>query len=218
VNPAYARIIGATNADRRDLFATAARRIGTTEQYVEKDFWVCWTLDALFHRLPQGGPRLLFKGGTSLSKAFGLIRRFSEDIDITVFRDDLGQAAPLEALEGISGKQRRARLDAIRDACRRYIREDLRAQLEVVVAQSMEAAGVRRDAATVALDDEDPDGQTVLVHYPSIVAAGARTYGHPSESSPAPSRAGSPCRGGNRAVRRRRRLVTRASRAPRHDD
>ena len=38
MNPAYARIIGATDADRRDLFATAARRIGTTEQYVEKDF------------------------------------------------------------------------------------------------------------------------------------------------------------------------------------
>jgi hypothetical protein len=136
-------------------------------------------LDALFHRLPQGGPRLLFKGGTSLSKAFGLIHRFSEDIDITVFRDDLGQAAPLEALEGISGKQRRARLDAIRDACRRYIREDLRSQLEVVVARSMEAAGVRPDAATVALDADDPGGQTILVHYPSVVMAAA-PYVRPS--------------------------------------
>jgi hypothetical protein len=38
VNPAYARIIGATDADRRDPFATAARRFGTTERYVEKDF------------------------------------------------------------------------------------------------------------------------------------------------------------------------------------
>jgi predicted nucleotidyltransferase component of viral defense system len=44
--------------------------MGTAVQNVEKDFWVCWTLDALFNGLPAGGPRLLFKGGTSLSKAF----------------------------------------------------------------------------------------------------------------------------------------------------
>ena len=49
-------------------------------------------------------PRLLFKGGTSLSKAFGLISRFSEDIDITVFRDDLGQAAEVAELDALSGK------------------------------------------------------------------------------------------------------------------
>jgi predicted nucleotidyltransferase component of viral defense system len=55
-----------------------------------KNFWVCGTLEALFNDLPAGGPRLLFKGGTSFSKAFGLIARFSQDIDVTVCRDDLG--------------------------------------------------------------------------------------------------------------------------------
>ena len=50
-----------------------------------------WTLDGLFNSLQGDAPRLLFKGGTSLSKAFGLIARFSEDIDITVFRADVGQ-------------------------------------------------------------------------------------------------------------------------------
>lgn len=100
MNLAYQRIIAASDDDCRDLFVAAARRIGTTEQNVEKDFWVCWTLDALFHRLPAGGPRLLFKGGTSLSKAFGLISRFSEDIDVTVFRGDLGESGSLEELEG----------------------------------------------------------------------------------------------------------------------
>jgi hypothetical protein len=44
---------------------------------------VCWTLDALFNGLQAGGPRLPFKGGTSLSKAYGFIARFSENIDIT---------------------------------------------------------------------------------------------------------------------------------------
>jgi hypothetical protein len=78
--------IGASDADRRALFAAvhaAARPLGTTEQNIEKDFRVCWTVGALFHRLAPDGSRRLFTGGTSLSKAFGLINRFSEDIDIT---------------------------------------------------------------------------------------------------------------------------------------
>lgn len=98
MNRAYLQVIAASDNDRRDLFIAAARRLGTTEQNVEKDFWVCWTLDALFNGLAPGGPRLLFKGGTSLSKAYGLIDRFSEDIDVTVFRDDIGQAVSIAAL------------------------------------------------------------------------------------------------------------------------
>jgi len=78
----------------------------TTVQNIEKDFWVCWTLDALFHRLPAGGPRLLFKGGTSLSKGYGLISRFSEDIDITVFRSDIGEEADFEQLEALTKNKR----------------------------------------------------------------------------------------------------------------
>lgn len=73
MNRAFLQIIGATDQERRDLFLTAAMRLGTTAQNVEKDFWVCWTLDALFNGLEPGGPRLLFKGGTSLSKAYGLV-------------------------------------------------------------------------------------------------------------------------------------------------
>ena len=48
---------------------------------IEKDFWVCWTLDYLFHNSPWK-EHLAFKGGTSLSKCFDLIHRFSEDIDL----------------------------------------------------------------------------------------------------------------------------------------
>ena len=71
MKPDYRRIIASRPDDRRDLFVTAARRIGISEQNVEKDFWVCWTLDALFQGRPAGAPRLLFKGGTSLSKLSG---------------------------------------------------------------------------------------------------------------------------------------------------
>lgn len=55
-----------------DLFLAGASRLGAPVANIKKDFWVCCTLDALYHRLPKDGPRLLFKGGTSLSKAYGL--------------------------------------------------------------------------------------------------------------------------------------------------
>lgn len=171
MNAGYAAILAASEDDRRGLFAATARRIGTTEQNVEKDFWACWALDALFHELPRGGPRLLFKGGTSLSKAFGLIQRFSEDIDITVFRADLGLSASPEELEKLSGKKRQARLDAIKNGCRQYIQGILRPQLEDVLAATMKAAGIGRGDTGVMLDDSDGDGQTVLVRYPSVVTA-----------------------------------------------
>ena len=165
MNPAFNSVITASDAERRDLFLGTAARLGTAVQNVEKDFWVCWTLDALFNGLPAGGPRLLFKGGTSLSKAFGLIPRFSEDIDITVFRDDLGQPADVADLDALSGKKRRARLDAIRTACQAYIVGPLAEQFVQIAASAMPQARFRLD-----LDPEDRDGQTLLFWYPAVTA------------------------------------------------
>ena len=48
MNVAFGEVIAAGDDNRRDLFLTTARRLGTAVQNVEKDFWVCWTLDALF--------------------------------------------------------------------------------------------------------------------------------------------------------------------------
>jgi hypothetical protein len=104
MNADFKTFLAAKAEDRRDAFLGAGRRLGTPEQKIEKDFWVSWTLEALFNGVEAGGPRLLFKGGTSLSKAFGLITRFSEDIDITIFRDDLGEAADVADLAAFSGK------------------------------------------------------------------------------------------------------------------
>jgi len=112
---AYKQIIAAPSRDRLDLFLAAANQLGAPIGNVEKDFWVCWTLNALYHERPVGGPRLLFKGGASLSKAYGLIERFSEDIDITVFREDLDEPASVEELEALPNKKRRVRLDAIHE-------------------------------------------------------------------------------------------------------
>lgn len=165
MNEGFKTFLSASENDRADAFLAASQRIGANVQHVEKDFWVCWTLDLLYHGLQSGGPRLLFKGGTSLSKGYGLINRFSEDIDITAFREDLKQAASAEELEALSGKKRKERLDAIRDACRTWVRGELRDGVSKRVAEFLAEAG------RVELDDTDPDGQTLLVLYPSIVRA-----------------------------------------------
>lgn len=76
------RIAGMASADRADLMRLASdRRKALSPAVVEKDFWVCWTLNRLF-RSPEMAQKILFKGGTSLSKVFGLIERFSEDVDL----------------------------------------------------------------------------------------------------------------------------------------
>jgi len=167
MNDGYREVIAAGAAERRNLFLTAASRMGTAVQNVEKDFWVCWTLDVLFHGLGQDIPRLLFKGGTSLSKAFALIPRFSEDIDITVFRSDLGQEVSVAELEALSGKKRRARLDSIKDACRAFVGGVFQERVSAVVQSMLGGAGVSDDSYRVRLDPQDPDGQTVLFWYPS---------------------------------------------------
>ncbi|MBK8870452.1 MAG: nucleotidyl transferase AbiEii/AbiGii toxin family protein [Elusimicrobia bacterium] len=70
-----------SQTDRRELFRATAQKMRIHEAIIEKDFWVCWTLDYLFHESPWKD-HLAFKGGTSLSKAFGAIEIFSEDIDL----------------------------------------------------------------------------------------------------------------------------------------
>lgn len=159
---AYRQVSAAPSDDRLDLFLTTANRLGTPIGNVEKDFWVCWTLNALYHERPAGGPRLLFKGGTSLAKAYGLIERLSEDIDVTVFRDDLDESASVEELEALSNKKRRARLDSIRDACRAYVTGPLYEFLSAQIEDATDGAG------RLEIDEDDSDGQTLLVRYPEV--------------------------------------------------
>jgi hypothetical protein len=153
--------------------------LGTPEQNIEKDFWVTWTLDVLFNGVPEGHPRFLFKGGTSLSKAYGLISRFSEDIDITVFREDLGQAASVPELENMSRKKREARLDAIKDACRDYIQHTLANQFTEIAREALAQSNIQSNAPSVAVDPDDPDGQSLLFWYPTV------TTGHGDYIRPA---------------------------------
>ena len=121
-------------------------------------------------RIASGWASAAVQRGTSLSKAYGLISRFSEDIDITVFRGDLGQAASVGELEALSGKKRRARLDAIKLACRNYIQDVLLRQLGNIAETAMAESGIAPDLARLAIDGDDPDGQSLLFWYPTVSA------------------------------------------------
>lgn len=73
--------LGLSTQDRRDALGVAADRSGRPAHLLEKDVWVVWALAALYTSIL--GEHLVFKGGTSLSKAYRVIRRFSEDVDLT---------------------------------------------------------------------------------------------------------------------------------------
>ena len=159
--------------DRRDVFESAARRLDTLPGHVEKDFWVCLVLDALYNGLPDGHPRLLFKGGTSLSKAFGLIRRFSEDIDIVVHRADLGFVSDRDpTVAGLSNKKRKELFGELARACGGYVLGDLTVSLKKTLGETAEGC-------ELVPDENDGDGQTLLVSYPTLYPGGDIAYVSP---------------------------------------
>jgi hypothetical protein len=122
---------------RRALFETTAARLQTRAENIEKDLYVCWILDFLFNRRPNDGVGLYFKGGTSLSKAFGLIQRFSEDIDIGIYKADI--QAPLEAdIAALPSNNQRdkALRERVDEPARAYISGPLKAALDAELAQT----------------------------------------------------------------------------------
>ena len=100
-----------------------------------------------------------------------MISRFSEDIDITIFRDDLGEAATVDELEALSGKKRRRRLDAIKGASQAYVNEPMRLQVEGHLREALETAGLEAGAGRVEPDPGDPDRQSLLIWYPKVTDA-----------------------------------------------
>ncbi|MCC5021765.1 MAG: nucleotidyl transferase AbiEii/AbiGii toxin family protein [Candidatus Synoicihabitans palmerolidicus] len=120
----------ALSADRRrDACIEMYQAMQLDAASVEKDFWVCWTLRELF-TLPEIGEYLTFKGGTSLSKAWGLIARLSEDIDLVVDKAALGFAGDRAPDQAPSNKKRRARLEALMVAARDWVQQRLQPALD----------------------------------------------------------------------------------------
>jgi predicted nucleotidyltransferase component of viral defense system len=83
------KIAKAESQERTELFQIVSNAMGVPAVIVEKDFWVCYILDFLFNRSIFKN-HLIFKGGTSLSKCYQLINRFSEDIDLILDWREIG--------------------------------------------------------------------------------------------------------------------------------
>ncbi len=156
-----------SDEERRIFFDQTAARLGLPAASIEKDFWVCWTLRILF-RLPEWGPALTFKGGTSLLKGWQLIQRFSEDLDVVIDRDHLGFGGDASPEHAGSGKQRKKRLDELRATCQQRIQKQLHPALTEAVNRSLPSAGA--SSIQLAPPNEDPDQQTLLFQYPSTLA------------------------------------------------
>ena len=177
--------------ERRRLVCTeAGARLNLFEIAVEKDFWVCWTLRKLFE-LPEWGENLTFKGGTSLSKCWNLIERFSEDIDIVIDRSALGFSGDNAPENAPSKKQTRKRLKALRVACQQCVSDRIHpALIDVISSDLPETLEWKLEP-----DPDDPDGQTLLLFYPTAfpvqaaylrravkIEMGARSDTDPAES------------------------------------
>ncbi|OYW21724.1 MAG: hypothetical protein B7Z52_00515 [Burkholderiales bacterium 12-64-5] len=154
--------------DRAALFGESGAGRGVADTIIEKDFWVCWSLRRLFG-LPKGTTAsLVFKGGTSLSKAFGAIRRFSEDIDLSFDRAELGYTGDRDPeKEGISKKQAARLIDDLVGDVERHIAEKLLPALRAAIVEQLgEPAN-----GEWTLEIDAGDAQTVNFHYPTALPA-----------------------------------------------
>ena len=155
--------------ERRRLVCTeAGAQLGLSEFAVEKDFWVCWTLRKLFE-LPDWGEHLTFKGGTSLSKCWNLIERFSEDIDIVIDRGALGFGGENAVELADSKKRGKKRLKALKTACQQCISDRVQPALIDVISSDLRET----PEWTLEPDPDDRDKQTLLLSYPTAFPAQA---------------------------------------------
>ena len=173
-------------------FQQTAEKMNLLGHLVEKDFWVCFTLQTLFS-LEDFKDHLTFKGGTSLSKVYKVIERFSEDIDFAVNRDCLGfGGSEAPDAEGISGEKREKRLKQLGDACLQKIKNELMPSLSNALKDNL-----NRQDWTLELNEDEKHNQQIYFRYPQSsltsessynppyvrIELTARTDNHPAESA-----------------------------------
>src|SRR5580658_8996714 len=140
----------------------AAARRNLSPVVLEKDFWVCWMLGILFQSQFAGS--LVFKGGTSLSKVFGIIERFSEDIDLSLSPEFLNLP---EA--GTSRNQANKWIKNAEAACGDAVRIQIQPVLEQAVASVL---GPNEKPWFEFVIDSNTNSPVVLFHYPSSQPSG----------------------------------------------
>lgn len=137
----------------QELFEQTGANRAMAPAIAEKDFWVCWTLGRLFAS-EELRTKIVFKGGTSLSKVFGLIERFSEDIDLILDWNELSTEEPLA--ERSNRAKDRFREQTL-DASRRYLQEKLLPALQRLLG----------DLCDVTYEDVSNAPHTIDIVYPA---------------------------------------------------
>jgi Nucleotidyl transferase AbiEii toxin, Type IV TA system len=145
--------------DRGALFTETAAKKDISPEIIEKDFWVCWTL--LQTSRLTGIPRLIFKGGTSLSKAFGIIKRFSEDIDLVINRHELGFNDETDPANQEATNLRNRTIEALKGTCFDVIAKEFLPKLQLQISSI-----IGQDAWTLKIDPNAPEPDTVEFQYP----------------------------------------------------
>jgi Nucleotidyl transferase AbiEii toxin, Type IV TA system len=172
-----------SRAHRLEALGVAATASGRPVHLLEKDLWVVWAIDALF--AADFGQHLVFKGGTSLSKAYHVIRRFSEDVDVTY---DVRQLVP--ELIGAGGtipatpSQARKWRDAIDVKLPTWIREKAVPAIETYAAATGAGVKVRAEGTDICIDYDPLSTGTGYVPPRVKIEFGARSTGEPCEERP----------------------------------
>lgn len=156
-----------SNGERELFFRIAADIKNIPFEIIEKDYWIVWVLERLFS-LENLKSHLTFKGGTSLSKIYGLIDRFSEDIDLSIERDFFGFCGSHDPENAPSKKKQNIIIDNLSKACSDYIQNQMFGDLkDAFTAKLGTTSGWQ-----IFPDPEDPDAQTLLFEYPSETSKG----------------------------------------------
>src|SRR5438445_8783683 len=144
-------------SERRLYIEQGATRRNVSPVILEKDFWVCWLLGILFESEFAGS--LVFKGGTSLSKVFGIIDRFSEDIDLS-----LSPAFLKRPEAGTSRNQANKWMTRAEAACGAAVQNQIGPAMEAAVEGVLGKSG---RAWFEFLTDANTHSPVLLFHYPS---------------------------------------------------
>ncbi len=143
---------------------------------MEKDFWVCWVLGQVYS-IPELSANITFKGGTSLSKCYGIIERFSEDCDLTIEKDFIGITGNNDPRTAISRSQKKKRLDNLNKMVEVTVNEKIKSLLSRSFEVSLGPNFNRKEWGLVP--DKD-DFQSLLFYYPSSLEVDGAGYISPA--------------------------------------
>ena len=141
--------------DQAGLIGMHAKVLKMQPFIVEKDIWVCWALDKLF-RMPERLD-MAFKGGTSLSKVYNAIDRFSEDIDVTI--DYRGFVKPT------TGKETRSELSRLTET----LKAELPKYANAIIKPYFESELAKEFHGKEWKVDLESNGERLFIHYPSAI-------------------------------------------------